>query len=43
MNGGNLYTMDTYVKSSKKEISQRKLEGLEKLSKIVQWGRKNPS
>jgi hypothetical protein len=31
--------MDYYVKLSKTEMSQRKLEGYLKLAEIVQWGR----
>jgi hypothetical protein len=31
--------MNIIVKQSKKEISQRKLEGYLKLAEIVQWGR----
>lgn len=34
--------MDIIVKRSKKELSQRKLEGYLKLAQIIQWGRKYP-
>lgn len=35
--------MDIYVKSSKKEISQRKLEGYLKFAEIIQFGRRSPT
>lgn len=34
--------MEIYSPMSAKELSQRKLEEYSKMSKIVQWGRKNP-
>lgn len=34
--------MEVIVRSSKKELSQRKLEGYLKLAQIVQWGRRCP-
>lgn len=35
--------MEFYIKSSSKELSQRKMEGYAKLSKIIQWGRMHPT
>lgn len=34
--------MDFNVKKTKKELSQRQLEGYERYSSLIQWGRKNP-
>lgn len=34
--------MNIIIKNSKKELSQRKLEGYLKLAQIVQWGRSSP-
>jgi hypothetical protein len=34
--------MDYMIKSSKQEISQRKLESYEKLATVIQWGRRAP-
>lgn len=34
--------MDIHVKSTKQEMSQRKLEGYLKLAEIIQWGRRVP-
>jgi len=34
--------MDYFVRSTEKNISQRKLEGYLKLAQVVQWGRENP-
>lgn len=34
--------MDYLVKSTKKQISQRKLEGYLRLAKVIQWGRRSP-
>lgn len=34
--------MEIYAPMSSKELSQRKIEEYSKMSKIVQWGRKNP-
>jgi hypothetical protein len=35
--------MEFYIKQSKIELSQRKLEGYLKLSEIIQWGRMHPT
>ena len=34
--------MEIYKPMSSKELSQRKIEEYSKMSRIVQWGRKNP-
>lgn len=34
--------MNIIVKQSKKELSQRKLEGFLRLAEIIRWGRRNP-
>ena len=34
--------MEIYKPMSSKELSQRKIEEYEKMSKIIQWGRKCP-
>jgi len=34
--------MNYSIKPTKKQMSQKKLEGYVKLAKIIQWGRKNP-
>ncbi len=34
--------MEYIIKKNKNEISNRKKEGLLKLSEIIQWGRRNP-
>jgi len=34
--------MEFYVKQSKTELSQRKLEGYLKLAEVIQWGRMHP-
>lgn len=30
------------MKKTKKEVSQRQLEGYERYGKLIQWGRRNP-
>lgn len=34
--------MDFGIKKTKKEVSQRQLEGYERYGKLIQWGRRNP-
>ena len=34
--------MDYYIKPSKKEISQRKLENYSRYAKVISWGRRDP-
>lgn len=37
------YNFDYYIPLTDRELSQRKLEDYAEFSKVVQWGRKNPS
>ena len=37
-----MYKVDFYVKTTTKELTQRKKEGLAKWSEIVNWGRRSP-